>query len=683
MALYQHHNASADPVARIEKSEMTHVENTAKATDILNPDKSVSNSGKSESSERYPGTGSMAVLPGGDVNAVTPGSTNKTLSQLPDSKLLRFLDKVLHSQVFEYTMSAVILVNFGFVIVETDLVADDPNADLPLFITAASWSILGIFSVELAMRLFVYRNRFWRESWNNFDFAVVVTDALFSIFGLIFGELFPVSALRILRLGKLARVSKIFRVFPELRLMMAGLLGSLRAIFWGMVLLFFCVLVWGVIAVQFVHTVNLQVADNGVYDRMGCERCPRAFATTANAVLTLTQQVVAGDAWGEISMPVIEQNPISVVFFWGVYVTIGMAVLNLILGVVVNIAMQAHDDLKIEIEDEKLVERMEAQSHLLALCAELDAESTGSLSKEAIFDGYNNSEAFRETMNAMKIGEEDMEILWTILDEEKTGKVCYNNFVSRCYGMKLSNTQFMLAYIRYYITQIRHYIQNQTSDVTKAIANLAEDLEEEMEEKANLEQMITGENSEDICEKSSKSHKSAFAGGKNSLASRLSGMSSTSKKSASHSRHVSLSTDGDDSVRARGNSADSSMGLSQYSGPSEYKSCSLEYKQDDFTESINDLKATLDACLQDAVKALSRDEQGSSSEQRQVASCKDGGMAIMHCSQNRPAATVVILPQGVESLRHGADSLNARGNSVDSLRAGGAARDRVANSLRL
>merc|ERR1719174_1589507 len=127
--------------------------------------------------------------------------------------------------------------------------------------------------------------------------------------------------------------------------------------------------------------------------------------------------------------------------------------------------------------------------------------------------------------------------------------------------------------------------------------------------------MITGENSEDVCEKSSRSHKSAFAG-KNALAARLSGMSSTSKKSASHSRHVSLSTDGDDSVRARGNSADSSMGLSQYSGPSEYKSCSpeynsysLEYKQDDFTESINDLKATLDACLQDAVKALSRDAQ--------------------------------------------------------------------------
>merc|ERR1719331_1396752 len=169
--------------------------------------------------------------------------------------------------------------------------------------------------------------------------------------------------------------------------------------------------------------------------------------------------------------------------------------------------------------------------------------------------------------------------------------------------MKLSNTQFMLAYIRYYITQIRHYIQHSsetiTSDMTKAIANLAEDLEEEMmEEKANLEHIITGENSEDVCEKSSRSHKSAFAGGKNSLASRLSGMSSTSKKSASHSRHVSLSTDGDDSLRARGNSADSSMGLSQYSGPSEYKSCSpeykscsLEYKQDDFTESINDLKA--------------------------------------------------------------------------------------------
>jgi hypothetical protein len=76
-----------------------------------------------------------------------------------------------------------------------------------------------------------------------------------------------------------------------------------------------------------------------------------------------------------------------------------------------------------------------------------------------------------------------MEILWTILDEEKTGKVCYNTFVSRCYGMKLSNTQFMLAYIKYYITQIRYYISEKMVDMDKMLVEIEEDIEEE---KANV-----------------------------------------------------------------------------------------------------------------------------------------------------------------------------------------------------
>ena len=73
----------------------------------------------------------------------------------------------------------------------------------------------------------------------------------FSFLGLVLGSVFPVSVLRIFRLCKLARMSKVFRVFPELRLMMAGLLGSFRTIFWGTVLLAFFLLVWSIIAVQF------------------------------------------------------------------------------------------------------------------------------------------------------------------------------------------------------------------------------------------------------------------------------------------------------------------------------------------------------------------------------------------------------------------------------------------------
>merc|ERR1719217_1083201 len=104
--------------------------------------------------------------------------------------------------------------------------------------------------------------------------VIFMTDSVFSVLGLLLGDVFPVSTLRVFRLCKLARVSKVFRVFPELRLMMAGLLGSFRAIFWGTVLLAFVLLVWAIVAVQFIHPLNLDLAERGVLEN--CDRCPRA-----------------------------------------------------------------------------------------------------------------------------------------------------------------------------------------------------------------------------------------------------------------------------------------------------------------------------------------------------------------------------------------------------------------------
>jgi len=408
--------------------------------------------------------------------------------------------------------------------------------------------------------------------------------------------------------------------------MMAGLIGSMKAIFWGLVLLIFCLLVWSVIAVQFVHAVNKRVTENNVYDRQQCERCPRAFSSVSESLLTLFQQIVAGDSWGQITLPVIEEGPLTIVFFMGVFVTTGMAVMNLILGVVVNIAMQAHDSLKTEIDDEKLVERMEAHSHLLSLCSELDCDGNGSLSKDELFAGYEKSEKFRETLKEMDIEEEDMEILWTILDEEKTGKVCYNSFVSRCYGMKLSNTQFMLAYIKFYITQIRHYISCQMSDVRSVLVELEEEVEEEKEimEKEMGEQMkIEGLIEEELAGAS----KLAGASGDGRAVASQKGSKGKSKRSPNQS--------------SPSNQSSASAVLARQLSPLS----NSEFTQDDFVDSINQLKERLDFCLQSALKATFRDDRCSDSVPSQVASSNDGELAIMHFSQEPPSATIVKLPQ--------------------------------------
>ena len=117
-------------------------------------------------------------------------------------------------------------------------------------------------------------------------------------------------------------------------------MGSFRAIMWGTVLLAFVLLVWAIIAVQFIHPLNKKLA------HLDCERCPRAYESVLQSTLTFSQQIVAGDSWGQATVPVIEAYPFSALYFMGVFLTVAVAVMNLILGVVVNVASSEHDRLR-------------------------------------------------------------------------------------------------------------------------------------------------------------------------------------------------------------------------------------------------------------------------------------------------------------------------------------------------
>jgi len=274
---------------------------------------------------------------------------------------------------------------------------------------------------------------------------------------------------------------------------MAGLIGCIRSIFWGMILLIFALLVWAIMGVQFIHPLNLRISETGLYKQTNCGRCPHAYDSVSHALVTLLQQSVAADGWGTMTVPIMEEYPLAAFYFIGVIMTISMAVLNLILGVVVNVAMQSRDDLKAQMEREKVVHRVEVQTNLSQVCSDMDKDGSGELSKEEFFTGYQENEAFRNTLHELDIEADDLEILWTILDPDKDGQVPYAEFIHTSYSMKQSDTQFVLAYIKYHVTkikdqvlqgqsQLKGYIEGNRSTLEK-IQHQTEEFEHQIEEK--------------------------------------------------------------------------------------------------------------------------------------------------------------------------------------------------------
>lgn len=399
------------------------------------------------------------------------------------SPVQRSAIQLLNLPAFDNVMGIVIVFNMVVMIVETDRVASEAESSGIHWTEVCGWGILGVFVVELALRLFAFRCLFWHDAWNVFDFAVVAVDGVFSVLGLVVGSLFPISILRILRLAKLARISKVLRVFPELRIMVAGLAGSVSAIFWGFVLLCLLVLVWSIVAVQFIHPWNKDIEH-----LEDCPRCERAFASVLESAMTIWQTVIAGDNWGQTAIPIMEAHPASAFFFLGVCVSVGMGVLNLILGVVCNVFTLAHDRIEAEIVLEERVAKLETQQHLRRICESLDETGSGELTQEQMRIGFETHEDFHQVMDTLEVSSDDLEIVWTIIDTEKSGAVSYQKFVDQVYLMKDNDTHFMLAYIKYYITKIKETLMTEIQSNKDAKRKSAE-VEEMMVKEIGAEEL--------------------------------------------------------------------------------------------------------------------------------------------------------------------------------------------------
>merc|ERR1739848_341802 len=124
-------------------------------------------------------------------------------------------------------------------------------------------------------------------------------------------------------------------------MMVHGFITAMRAIIWATVLLFMVLMIFAIFAVQFIHPLNVALSKSGIYG--DCDRCPRAFASVQAATLTFIQQVVAGDSWGLVTIPIMEEHPWTSLFFLSVLVSVVLGLLILIVIVIVDGAAQAQE----------------------------------------------------------------------------------------------------------------------------------------------------------------------------------------------------------------------------------------------------------------------------------------------------------------------------------------------------
>jgi len=222
--------------------------------------------------------------------------------------------------------------------------------------TLASWqdvlfvldkACLAIFVIELVIRLYAWRGRFFKDPWSLFDLTVVVI-ALVPASG-------PLAVLRALRV---LRVLRVLTIVPSMRRVVSALLGALPGLGAISMLLLLIYYVFAVIAT----------------DIFG-DQFPQWFGSIGLSLYTLFQ-VMTLESWSMgISRPVMETFPYAWLFFVPFILVATFTILNLFIAIIVN-AMQtfAEQDHAAERQAEAdEADRREAQlqSQLTAIREEL------------------------------------------------------------------------------------------------------------------------------------------------------------------------------------------------------------------------------------------------------------------------------------------------------------------------
>merc|ERR1719326_1926535 len=96
---------------------------------------------------------------------------------------------------------------------------------------------------------------FFYSGLNCMDATIVAL----GVAGEIFGNMGSVSVLRTIRLVKLARIVRLLAAFRELYLIVFGMLGAMKAIFWAGVMTCLMLTVCSIFAVEFIHPIAMNL----------------------------------------------------------------------------------------------------------------------------------------------------------------------------------------------------------------------------------------------------------------------------------------------------------------------------------------------------------------------------------------------------------------------------------------
>ena len=296
----------------------------------------------------------MAYLTRIDPPDAEPMQTNADYPALDRDKPVHDgpIARVLASRRFEATITALIVLNAITLGLETFPAMMERAGGL---LVTLDRIFLAVFTVEIALRLWVHRLAFFRDPWNVFDF-IIVGIALVPSTG-------PFSVLRALRV---LRVLRLISTVQSLKRVVGALVEALPGMGSIIVLMALVFYVFAVMAAKLFGA-----------------SFPEWFGGLGASAYSLFQ-IMTLESWSMgIVRPVMEQYPYAWAFFVPFILSTTFVVLNLFIGIIVSAMQAEHDEMAVEERQGLKADNEEILTELRALRAEVAALRGGRVADPA------------------------------------------------------------------------------------------------------------------------------------------------------------------------------------------------------------------------------------------------------------------------------------------------------------
>jgi voltage-gated sodium channel len=259
-----------------------------------------------------------------------PLSRQSSSSERGTSRVVSLARVIVASKTFDWIITGVILLQaLALAIEATPAILSVDGKDDVLLSEAGTFRliqslVIAVFVVEATLRLIALYprpQRYFRDSWNCFDFAIIILSLLPTA-----GQFSTIA-----RLVRLLRITRLITKSTELRAIVSTLVRSIPSIFNILILLLILFFIYAIVGYHLFRNVD-----------------PEHWSSFPTSLITLFQ-IITLEGWETIMEPIVTNlGPLYWLYFASFIVIGTFIIINLFISVIVRKSEEAYEQVQRE-----------------------------------------------------------------------------------------------------------------------------------------------------------------------------------------------------------------------------------------------------------------------------------------------------------------------------------------------